>query len=260
MTVLVTKLPQPRYQSIGETGSTPEELEKARKLDHVLETRIRRLVEYLAANELMPSGATKASLLTYWNVGKALRDVTKDRELFNDAELPLLWRATKMYVPEELLYKERGPYREHLWYCYRLAFHDKKTAQKMNWGEWVTIFDSPSINQEPRFDTWFSEKLRTQKHRITRSELRVFVPCVNALLGDIDIPELDREELFNCYEVAWQLMKQSESRKTKGETHATRKQLQDSIERLLGQLDRVMCGELTPEAYATRVIELACGA
>ena len=257
MTVLVHKSPK-RYESLGKVGSTLVERDKADKLDKILGRHIKALEQLLREKKLMPDYVGKGSLLTYWNVGRALRSVTSHSELFNDAELPLLWRAAKMHIPKELLYKDRGPYREHLWYCYRLAGYPKRVAQKMNWGEWVTIFDSPGINQEPRFDEWFCEKLRTEKGRLNRGELRVFAPCVNRMLGDIDIQELEVDELFNCYDAAWQLMKHSQSEKDN--KPISRKELQRGIESLLGRLDQVMDGKLPPGDYAKEVIRSVRGA
>jgi hypothetical protein len=217
-----------------------------------------KLVKELADGELMPEAKGKGSLLTYWTLGRALRDVTAHTELFREAELPLLWRAAnEMYVPDKLKYAERGPYREHLWYCYRLASYLKKLAEKMYWGEWVTIFDSSSINQEPRFDIWFQEKLRSVKERVSREQIRIFVPCVNKMLSDIYIADLTQDELFNCYEASWQIMEQWLVKSKAKNYRVGRNELQDAIEAALGKLDSVMSGEMCPTNYAAEVLKLA---
>lgn len=258
MTVLVAKTPQSRYQSIGGTGSTTAEREKADQLDKILEKRMGELVIELTYSKLMPEAKGKGSLLTYWTLGKALLDVASHTELFREAELPLLWRATNgMYLPDQLKYAERGPYREHLWYCFRLASYPKILAEKMYWGEWVTIFDSSGINQEPRFDNWFQEKLKFVKGRVSREQIRVFVPCVNEMLCNIHIPDLTQDELFYCYEAAWQIMEHWQIKSRVKKYRVGRTDLQKAIEMELGKLDAVMSGEVGPIDYAIMILKKA---
>ena len=258
MTVLVDKHPRRLYQTFGGRGSTQEERERADLLDQLLEKRIDRLVKRLEKDKLAPEKAGKASVATYWMLGQALREVASNEDLFNQTELPLLWRNAKMYLPETLLYKDRGPYREHLWYCYRLGAYPRKIAVHMNWGEWVTIFDSTGINQEPRFDTWFVTKLSEKGDRITREQIRIFAPCVNAMLGNIDIHDLGNTELENCYEACWSIMKVwSHKKSDSGRYKIERKELQSGINELMGKLDHVMNGDCSPQVYAEEVVALA---
>lgn len=206
MTVIISRDPRKIYQSIAGLGLSEEELRKADELDLLVRNTIEVLVNDLKNNGLMPESQGGGSLGCYWRLGKALRNITEHDEIFSLIELPLLWLNVKMYIPQVLLYKDRGPYREHLWYCYRLASYSIDTANRMNWGEWVTIFDSAGINQEQRFDTWFETKLSGRKEKIKRLEIRNFVPLVNAMLKDIEISELSSTELSACYEACWCIM------------------------------------------------------
>ena len=254
MTVLIKKIPK-AYQSLGGSGSTEEDRKKADRLDELLEGRIQALLKDLEEQELMPRQAGKGSILTYWMLGRTLREVAVHRELFDEAELPLLWQNAKLYIPEKLLYRKRGPYREHLWYCYRLGSYPKGIAERMNWGEWVTIFDSMGINQEPRFDDWFVSKLSKEQTRISREQIRIFAPSVNTMLGNVDIQELSDSELTNCYEACWSIMKQWFHYKQQDEDYGVgRKEIQVGINELLGKLDLVMAGELPPEMFADEVV------
>lgn len=256
MAVVVSKNPK-RYQSIGEV-STPEDREKADRLDQIVKERIALLIKCLDEEKLMPKKFGKGSVLTYWNVGKSIHDIA-DNPLFNMVELPLLWKNIKLYLPPELLYKDRGPYREHLWYCYRLADYPISLVKKMHWGEWVTIFDSTGINQERRFDKWFVNKLENQEKIIYREQVRIFAPCINALLGEIDISELKSAELFNCYEAAWNIMLlYIDKKKSLKNVKFGRKEVQDTIKTHLGKLDSVMSGHTAPRDYAAIIIQLAC--
>ena len=117
MTVLVKKEPQRTYQSLGSLGSTEKDRNRADKLDEALEQRIKRLLKDLKRKGLTPEKAGKGSTAAYGEVGRALRDVADNEKLLDKAELPLFWQNAKMYIPAELRYRDRGPYREHLWYC-----------------------------------------------------------------------------------------------------------------------------------------------
>jgi len=253
--VLVRKEPERRYQKIGAIGTSQSERDQADRLDARLEKRVIKLVHMLNDKGLMPKKQGKGSLLTYWELGRALREVADSDDFPHKAELPLLWRNAKMYLPKEVLYKQRGPYREHLWYCYRLGGYPRKLVQKMKWGEWVTIFDSSGINQESRFDRWFQQKLSNQKDRIERTQIRMFAPCVNKLLGDIDVNDLSDCELFNCYEATWQIALIWHAKKT-GDPNYTgkREDVQKSIEGKFALLDKVMDGVVSPDDFASEIL------
>lgn len=257
MAVLVRKDPDRRYQKIGGVGTSQAEREQADRLDLRLEKRVTKLIADLHQKGLMPKQQGKAGLLTYWEVGCALREVAESDDFPQKAELPLLWRNAKMYLPKEVLYKERGPYREHLWYCYRLAGYPKELAHKMKWGEWVTIFDSSGINEEPRFDNWFQQKLSNQEERIERTQIRMFAPCVNKLLGDVDVNSLSDSELFNCYEAGWQIASIWHSRKISDPNYvAERTGVQRSIEENFAVLDKVMDGGVSPSDFALQILQV----
>jgi len=258
VTILVSKEPKRIYQSLGSLGSTQQDRSRADKLDKVLEQRIKRLLKDLKRTGLTPEKAGKGSAAAYWEVGRALRDVADNEKLLDRAELPLFWQNAKIYIPAELRYRERGPYREHLWYCYRLGGYPKELADKMSWGEWVTIFDSTGINQELRFDGWFKTKLSEQQEHVGRSWIRMFAPCVNAMLGNIFTHDLSERELFPCYEAAWRIVGEAhaltEKKGNRVADLAGRKALQTSIKSNMGLLGGVMDGSLSAGEYACRIL------
>ncbi|NQT50608.1 hypothetical protein HQ576_01075 [bacterium] len=260
MAVLVAKTPQRRYQTVGTVAVSQSDFEQADRLDKRLERRIATLVRYLRRKMLMPSGKSKGGLLAYWELGKALRDVVGSDDFPSKAELPLLWINAKMHLPEELTYADRGPHREHLWYCFRLGGYSRVLAKKMKWGEWVTIFDSRGINAEPRFDQWFAHKLSQGKASVERKQIRVFAPCVNAMLGSIDVHDLTDEELFNCYEAAWEISAQwSETVETHADHAGDTGSVKHSIGANMGSLDDVMEGQLSPSQYAALILRTTTG-
>jgi len=258
MAVLVAKTPQKRYQVIGGIGLSQADCEQADKLDQYIEIRIRELIQKFTNDGLMPSEKGKGSLRAYWELGRALRDISDGGNFPHKAELPLLWRNVKLYIPEALLYQDRGPYREHLWYCYRLGGYSESLVSKMKWGEWVTVFDSNGINQEPRFDVWFQQKLSRLASLLDREWIRLFAPCVNEMLGNIDSCDLTDAELHNCYESAWQIAEAWHSRKERNPNYSVgRKEIQISISDNLGMLDQIMEGKITPEQYAEAIVKAA---
>ena len=127
---------------------------------------------------------------------------------------------------------------------------------KMKWGEWVTIFDSSGINQGKRFDDWFKLTIAKQKVLLSRELIRIFAPCVNAMLGNIDISDLINSELFNCYESAWHLAFMCSDKKNSiSEAKHSRKDVQNSIESKLGILDAVMGGSMSSYEYAVTILD-----
>lgn len=252
MTVLIKKEPNRIYQSLGALTSTDRDRNRADRLDRLLQRKILKLNKDLKRRKLFPKKGKKGGIETYWEVGKTLRDIADQSNLLDKAELPLFWQNAKMYIPEELLYRERGPYREHLWYCYRLAGYPKDLVNKMSWGEWVTIFDSTGINQEIRFDEWFKDKLLQQKEHIDRSWVRLFAPCVNTMLGKIYTNDLADNELFACYEAAWEVVHQVHKKKSGGLIQT--KQLQLSLMSNVRLMGKLMDASLSPSEYAAKIM------
>jgi len=257
MAILVTKYPERRYQMIGAMGVSKTDIEQAENLNTYIEKRLTKLIADLEKKDLMPTEKGKGSLETYWELGKAIIDIVSHKYFSHKAEIPLLWRNIKMNLSDDrLLYRRRGPYREHLWYCFRLGGYPKLLSKKMNWGEWVTIFDSSGINQEPRFDSWFHTKLKNQKGRLERQFIRKFAPCVNELLKDIDVHSLNENELFNCYEAAWSVACIWEQKaKSDSDNELKREIIQQSIRNNFVLLDEVMESTLKAEDFAEKIIK-----
>lgn len=256
MAVLVGKHPQRRYQTIGGLGLLSQgDMEQADRLDAKLEERLQQLARDLEEQGIMPSQKGKGSLTAYWELGRALKDVADSEDFPNSAELPLLWKNAKMYLDELLLYRDRGPRREHLWYCYRLAAYPKELVKKMKWGEWVTIFDSAGINQEPRFDDWFTQQLALEHGEIERKRIRFFAPCVNAMLGNIDVPSLTKSELHNCYSAGWALASSwDEENVAEPGASPTADKIKTAIHKRILLLDDVMEGSLRPDGFSEAIL------
>lgn len=256
MAVVVLKKDRKYYQMVGGIGLSQADKEQADRLDSLLETRLKELIQDLSQRGLMPAEKGEGSLKTYRELGRVLRSVSESSDFPHKAELPLLWQNAKIYLPATLLYTNRGPYREHLWYCYRLGGYSEALAVKMNWGEWVTVFDSSGINQEPRFDVWFQKKLCQFKPRLDRDRIRMFTSCINEMLGNIDTADLEDQELFYCYECAWDLTDLWQAAK-KGKPYYSlgRKEIQKAIASNLGILDQLMEGRIKPRELAEYIMD-----
>lgn len=256
MAILVSKKNGKRYQIVGGIGLSQADREQADRLDAQLEKKIAELIEDLSKRRLMPAEKGRGSIQPYWELGRVLREVAKGKDFPHIAELPLLWQNAKIYLPESLLYANRGPYREHLWYCYRLGGYPETLVSKMNWGEWVTLFDSSGINQEPRFDAWFQQRLSRLESKLERDWIRLFTSCVNEMLGNIDTGDLKDQELFNCYECCWEIVVRWWAEKRPSSDHATdRKMILQAITDNLAMLDQIMEGKVSPREFAEYIIE-----
>lgn len=121
----------------------------------------------------------------------------------------------------------------------------------MKWGEWVTIFDSPGINQETRFDDWFHGQLTSLDSDIDRAQIRLFAPCINAMLGNIDISALSTAELYPCYSAGWELANGWRLQIEGGaRTTISAKEIREAVEAKIVRLDAVMDGKLSPQEFA----------
>ena len=256
MAVLVSKKNGKRYQIVGGIGLSQADREQADRLDGLLESKVKELIQDLSQKGLMPAEKGGGSLKAYWELGRVLRLVSEHSDFPHKAELPLLWQNAKIYIPETLLYTDRGPYREHLWYCFRLGGYPEALVTKMNWGEWVTVFDSSGINQEPRFDVWFQRKLCRQQSRLDRDWIRMFAACINEMLGNIDTADLGDQELSNCYECAWDITAMWQAARRGNPDYAIgRKEIQKAIFSNLGMLDQIMEAKVTPKEFAEYIYD-----
>jgi hypothetical protein len=256
MAVVVRKKDGKYYQMVGGIGLSQADREQADRLDSLLESKLKELIEDLSRRGLMPAEKGGGSLKPYWELGRVLRSVAESRDFPHKAELPLLWLNAKIYLPETLLYANRGPNREHLWYCYRLGGYTEALVTKMNWGEWVTLFDSSGINQEPRFDIWFQGNLGRLQSRLDREWIRMFAACINEMLGNIDTADLGDQELSNCYECAWDItVMWQAARKGNLDYAIGRKEIQKAILNNLGMLDQIMEAKVKPIEFAEYIIE-----
>lgn len=193
---------KPQYRSAKGIGSTEEERLRARQLDALLKKNITDLSRFLAkAKKTNPS--TKGDVELYWELGNILRKVFYESGLIDSSEKHLYWLNAQMYVPNELMAKDRGPHRLHLAYCFRLAGFPKSKVVKMKWGEWVYLFDSPGINREQRFDKWLEEKMQKEPEKFGRDNVRIFAQSINRLIGNVETKDLADEQLTRCYDAAW---------------------------------------------------------
>lgn len=204
---------RPQYRSAKGIGSTDAERTKAKQLDALLKKDLASLKQRLTKSGLLKKD-TKGNVELYWELGYLLRKVFFDSQLIDGSEKHLYWLNVRLYVPEELLTKDRGPNRLHLEYCFRLAAFPKDKAMRMKWGEWVYLFDRSGINREQRFDSWLEEKMQNEPDKFSRDDIRILAQSINGLLGNKETRDLSDEQLRRCYEAAW-LIKENFVKKTK---------------------------------------------
>jgi hypothetical protein len=245
---------KPQYRSAKGLGSTEAERARARQLDTLLRDELTSLKRRLTNIGLLKKNV-KGNVELYWELGKILKIVYFDSQLIDATERHLYWLNARLYVPEELLAKDRGPNRLHLEYCFRLAGFPKDKATKMKWGEWVYLFDSPGINREHRFDKWLEAKMQHEPDKLSRDDIRILAQSINRLLGNIETSDLTDEQLARCYDAAWYI-KENFREKAKELPNAELKEvLKVGIEKNNAKFGDVISGAQEPAEFASLVAE-----
>ncbi len=227
---------------------------KADKLDVITEKTITALVKRLNKKNLPVTNSSKNNLKIYWELGKTLSSIADNNELLNPIERPVFWLNAKMYIPESLLKVDRSANRVHLEFCYRLGKLPFDKVKKLNWGEWLTLFERTSIKSEIRFDKWFEGILNKSTQKIDRYVIRTFVKILNTLIGNIDTQLMNNRELFNCYDAAWEIWELANKRLGNLNDLSIMKNILLSIKGNYSKLSEVMDSELSPENYAELII------
>lgn len=237
----------PITRSLRGVGISESEREKAYELDNLIKVEMKKLTEKLISLKIMPKTSSRNKIEAYWEFGFLLRKIFFESNLIDLAEKSLYWLNVKLHAPEELQAKDRGPNRIHVAYCFRLAGYPKEIALKREWSEWVYLFDSPSINKEPRFDKWDETKLEREPEYIKRENTRFFAQCLNSMLKDIETNDLADEEMIRCYEGALSLSAKllKEVNNKKFRSHVTGKI--NEKQNIIGEL---IDGVLTPYQFA----------
>ena len=196
MTIVVGRDERGNYvfASSRGVGGSEEEREKARQFDDLVKGSLGELEARLKMSGLLYSSS---KVEAYWEFGATVR---KLMESVDPAEVRLFWQNVEMNASKALLAENRGPNRNHVAYCARLAGYPKVLALRREWSEWVFIFDSPSVNQEPRFDEWDRSQLTADPSYASRRQTRAFIQCLNAVLRKVETKELSKPELERCYE------------------------------------------------------------
>jgi len=173
---------------------TREEERLAEELDELLKERIPQIERELVS-EGLTSGKGRGSLELWYRLGEKLQGIADDERVVKPAERHWLWQAIRMYASDLILRKDRGPFRIHFDYCYRISKIPRDCLEGFSWDDWVFLFDSKCFREDPRTDEWLRQRAR-EISSLSRSELRAFVRRANAILKKNDTSVLSREELF----------------------------------------------------------------
>jgi hypothetical protein len=248
----------PTFRSSKGLGSSDEDRENARTLDKLILAKLGLLKSKLQKNKIIGT-KSKANVEAYWELGLVLRDILNNSFLVDPSEKSLFWLNVNMRLPEELKAQDRGPNRIHVEYCYRLSGIDKKMALLLNWGEWVFLFDSPTINKEHRFDVWFSKKLIDNKRLLQRQDIRHFVQHLNSMLEKLETSDLQDDQLFRCYEVAWELQKNWKTKPSNVDDEPLKSLLKKSISAHRTDFVMLVTGDMSASEYVGTIWNHAIG-
>ena len=191
----------PILQSVKGPVISSEERLKAIDLDNHIESSLKELeFELISAGLLDKKKGERVK--PYWQLGRLTNSILDNANLL-PAEVPLYFENLKLRLPVSLSAADRGPDRSHIRYCHRLGAYDESTAYTLKWSEWVTLFDSPSINKEKRFDKWFNGELTKDSTFFDRKRVRLIARILNNFFGKkMETCDLDDLEIERCYEQA----------------------------------------------------------
>jgi len=246
------------YQSIGILGSSKEDRAKADKLDEILRIRLLELIKSFEEEGIFLEDIKKGNVYIYWHLGRVLHEILYESGLVDPAEKSLFWLNAKIHIPDILMKEDRGPRRNHLEYCCRLGRFSIKKVKKINWAEWVYLFDSPGINKEKRFDIWFERKADQKNAVLGRTSIRVFVQCLNNMIGNIEADDLSDEEIFRCYDAAW-LLKDRILAYFQDKKELELKQMNSRVKEVIKQnytkIGELIEDELSPQDFSIIIFE-----
>ncbi len=243
---------KPHYRSAKGIGSSELEREKAKKLDDLLKKELTEFKKRVI--DINKNDVKKGNVSLYWELGKILRNIFYKPTLIDPLEKHLFWLNARIHAPEKLIAKDRSPNRIHLEYCFRLAGFPKEKSLKLNWGEWVYLFDSPGINRESRFDSWLEKKMNTDENKFTREDIRMLAQSINKVLGNIETKDLSDEQLYRAYDAVWITKNKVISK------YSTNKELKISliewIKKNRLKIGKVISGELSFDEFETFLDEI----
>jgi hypothetical protein len=245
---------KPEYRSARGVGSSETERLQAKKLDALLYTRLAELKSDMFKKKILNKGG-KGSVESYWELGFVLREIFYESNFIHHTEKSLFWLNANLHIPKELSAKDRSPNRMHIEYCFRLAGFDKNMAIKMNWGEWVYLFDSPGINKENRFDAWFQNKIMSNESKQTRHEIRNLAQIINNLIGKIETKDLNDEQLLRCYDTSWDIKERLNIDESKLSNDKLKNILKQSIKMNYRIFGEVIIGKFSIPEFVSIVLK-----
>jgi hypothetical protein len=193
----------PEYRSAGGPGASEAERQKAQELDELLKARLAQLYSRLVAQKKLSKDG-KGDVEVYWAFGAEIRNIFEGSGLVNPRERAYFHMAVRLHAHKSFLGKDRSPSRGHVAYCFRLGGFPQQRALALNWGEWVTLFDSAGINAEARFDHWLQHQMG-EGGSLTRQKVRLLASCINSMLGKVETRDLSDDELYRAFDGAWRL-------------------------------------------------------
>jgi hypothetical protein len=140
---------------------TADAEERARRLDVVLDKRVRTIVSELDAAGLLERRGRPGVLELWWELGSRLAFI-ETLAVEPDEDRRFIWRALYDHGPELVpgpgrVRLERGD--SHFFYCYLLGKMPWPLVESAgDWTSWVEFFDSERIRSDPRIIEWLGER------------------------------------------------------------------------------------------------------
>ena len=206
--IITDKYPDGRTRALRSALFPPskEAQEQAKQFDVYLTKRIPEIERKLEKNGLLVSSRSgKQGSTQLWHaLGVELRASADKLGVKGPRERRWLWEAIEnLYASEKIVRAGRGKTRNHLEYCYRLSAFPIEFAEQWNWSLWSFFFDSRSVREEPRIDSWLMKKVGPAGEA-SRSQFRQFTKNLNSRIKKLDTSVLSDAELFRIYDSVWE--------------------------------------------------------
>ena len=178
----------------------PEFQKKAREFDKFIKEEIHRIEKEIFSLGYLKKGSKKDAKCHHW-IGVNLNKI-KSNESLHKLDKKWVLESIQFHAGTDspLYHKNRGVNRIAYNYDIFLSEIPFDEVEMLNWGEWVTLFDTYAFHSDERAMEWLKNNLDHFKNfNNSRIALRKLVPILNKEFckPDRDLSYLSDEEFLN---------------------------------------------------------------
>lgn len=171
---------------LGKGKITKDEMEKARRLDEYLASKMNQIYE-----EMKERGFLNVDALRKWHALGGRLSFIGNKSLIDPGDINdrYIWLAIRQHCPLELLPKgtrktdigattgarREGKKYDHLHYCYELGKYKWEDINWVgSWFNWITLMESPGLMRDHRVIPVMKQVVKKLGRAINKNEFRSF--------------------------------------------------------------------------------------